>query len=113
MPSGDIVVAASIIALPLLAFVCYPLYRLPARQASAGSQSPLNEREQNARQALREVEFDFQLGNLDERDYRLLRTRYITRTLAEIQARHKRTQEIDEQIELELRRLREEEERGS
>jgi len=109
MPSRDIIIAAIMIALPLLAFVCAPLYRLPAGQASSGSSPAFNEREQTARQALREVEFDFQLGNLDERDYRLLRTRYIGRTLAARKARHRRTREIDEQIELELRQLREEE----
>jgi hypothetical protein len=114
MSSGDIAVTAIIIAVPLLAFVCYPLYRRPVGQAASDGSSALSEREQNARQALSEVEFDFQLGNLDEQDYRLLRTRYINRTLTALKARRTRTQEIDEQIELEVRRLREEEEeRGS
>ncbi len=106
MQSIDIAVAA-IIALPILAFVLYPLYRRPATQKAPGGSSDLSEREQNARQALREVEFDFQLGNLDEKDYRSMRTRYMGRALAEIKVRHKREQEMDELIEQELRALRE------
>lgn len=113
MSSIEIAIAAVIGALPLLVFVCSPLYRQPAGQAAPAGLSDLSEREQNARQALHEVEFDFQLGNLDERDYRSLRTRYMNRALAGMRDRHKRVQEIDEQIEAELRLLREEEGRGS
>ncbi|HEY1353712.1 MAG TPA: hypothetical protein VGF67_29230 [Ktedonobacteraceae bacterium] len=113
MPSIEIVVAAAIGALPLLAFVCYPLYRRTAGLAYSAGSSELSEREQNARQALREVEFDFQLGNLDERDYRALRGRSLHSALSEMKARHRRTQELDERIEAELRLLREEEEDGA
>ena len=87
----------------------YPLYRRPAAQTPApvpDTQS-LNEREQNARQALQEVEFDFQLGNLDEKDYRSLRSRYMNRALVEMKNRHQRERELDEEIETELSRLKE------
>jgi hypothetical protein len=106
------IAVAAIIALPILAFVLYPLYRRPALQKTSGDSSALtlSEREQNARQALQEVELDFQLGNLDEKDYRSMRTRYMNRALAEMKARRKREQEIDAQIEQELRALREAEE---
>lgn len=101
------IAVATIIALPILAFVLYPLYRRPATQKAASGPADLSEREENARQALQEVEFDFQLGNLDEKDYRSMRTRYMNRALAEIKTRHKREREIDERIEQELRALRE------
>lgn len=113
MPSIDIAVAAGVLALPILAFVCYPLYRRSAGPSEAGDTSELSAREQGTRQALREVEFDFQLGNLDERDYRSMRARSMQRALTEMQARHERAQKLDEQIEAELRLLREEVERGS
>lgn len=113
MPSIDIAVAAVVLALPILAFVCYPLYRRSAEPSETGDASEVSEREQGARQALREVEFDFQLGNLDERDYRSMRARSMQRALTEMQVRHKRAQELDERIEAELRLLREEVERGS
>jgi predicted Holliday junction resolvase-like endonuclease len=113
MPPIEIAAAVVIGALPFLAFVCYPLYRRTAGLALSGGSSDLSEREQNARQALHEVEFDFQLGNLDERDYRALRTRSLHSALTEMKARHQRTQELDERIEAELRRLREEAEGAS
>lgn len=97
---------AAVLALPVLAFVLYPLYRRPAAQRAASGEPRLSEREQSARQALREVEFDFQLGNLDEKDYRSMRTRYMNRALAEMKSRHRREQEIDEEIENELRKLK-------
>lgn len=106
MQSIQLVIAA-VIALLALAFVLYPLYRGSATQRAPGGSSDLSEREQNARQALQEVEFDFQLGNLDEKDYRSMRTRYMNRALVEMKARHQREQEIDAQIEQELRALRE------
>src|SRR5579885_1175287 len=109
MQSMSIAVALSI-SLPVLAFVLYPLYRRPALQKASDEASALSEREQNARQALQEVEFDFQLGNLDEKDYRSMRIRYMNRALAEMKSRHEREQEIDAQIEQELRALRETEE---
>lgn len=105
------IAVAAIMALPILAFVLYPLYRRPATQKAPGGSPDLSEREQNARQALQEVEFDFQLGNLDEKDYRSMRTRYMNRALAEMRTRHKRAHEIDEQIEQELRALRNAEEK--
>lgn len=98
---------AALLGLAALAFVLYPLYRRPASQSAAPEAKNQSEREQNARQALQEVEFDFQLGNLDEKEYRSLRTRYLNRALVEIKNRHQREKEIDEEIEAELRRLRE------
>lgn len=100
-------VIAAVLGLLALAYVLYPLYRRPAEQKVANGASKLSEREQNARQALREVEFDFQLGNLDEKDYRAMRARYMNRALAEMKSRRLREQEIDEEIENELRKLRE------
>lgn len=104
------------IALGLLAlvFVLYPLFRrtpVPAQAASAlmnaeASAGPL-EREQAARSALHEVELDFQLGNIEEPDYRDLRERYMKRALAALKARYEREQELDELIEEQLRSMKE------
>ena len=98
---------AALLGLTALAFVLYPLYRRPASQGTTPRAGNLSEREQNARLALREVEFDFQLGNLDEKEYRSLRTRYMNRALIEMKNRHQREKEIDEEIEAELRKLKE------
>lgn len=103
-------IVAALLGLAALAFVLYPLYRRSsvAQVPLAETRGPLpNEREQIARQALREVEFDFQLGNLDEKEYRALRTRYLNRAATEMKNRHQEEKELDEQIEAELRRLKE------
>ncbi|SRR6266571_1443153 len=64
-------------------------------------------REEAARAALREIELDFQLGNIGEAEYRSLHERYMRRALLALKARHDREQEIDEEIEEQLRRMRE------
>jgi hypothetical protein len=110
------------IALGLLAlvFVLYPLFRrtpAPVQAASARElelelvkteepDGPL-EREQAARSALHEVELDFQLGNIEEPDYRDLRERYMKRALVALKARYEREQELDELIEEQLRLMKE------
>ncbi len=109
-----------------LAFVLYPLYQsskakvrslepstVPMPHPSTVSSSQQTDREQAARTALQEVEFDFQLGNLAEDDYRSLRERYMRRALSALKLRHDREQEIDEAIEEQVRKLREEHENGT
>ncbi len=106
-----------------LAFVLYPLYQgtkvkihyiepdaVPTPQPSDVQQT---DREQAARTALQEVEFDFQLGNLAEDDYRSLRERYMRRALSALKSRHDREQEIDELIEEQVRKLRENDEHAT
>jgi hypothetical protein len=78
----------------------------PDRAISAPT-SPDAEREQGARDALREVELDFQLGNIAEQDYRRLRERYMQRALVALKSRYDREQELDELIEAQLRKLKE------
>ena len=68
------------------------------------------ERERAARAALHEVELDYQLGNITEADYRALRERYMRRALSELKSRYDREQQLDEVIEEQLRRMKEENE---
>lgn len=115
-------IVAIVLGLAALSFVLYPLYSRAATSLSAAfpaqredpdasqvaANAPrLSERELHARQALQEVEFDFQLGNLDESEYRSLRTRYINRAALEMKQRQQREQELDEEIEKQLRTLKE------
>ena len=65
------------------------------------------DREQAARSALREIELDYQLGNISEADYRTLRERYIRRALVALKSRYDREQELDDTIEVQLRQMRE------
>jgi hypothetical protein len=95
-----------------LAFVLYPLFRHSSVEpagASAASDSAIApvERELAARNALQEVELDFQLGNITEPDYKTLRERYMRRALASLKSRYEREQELDDEIEEQLRHMKE------
>ncbi len=106
------IVIAIALGLLALTFVLYPLFRrapeaVPATQlASAEETAQPLEREQAARSALQEVELDFQLGNIEEPDYRALRERYMKRALVALKARYEREQELDELIEEQLRAMK-------
>jgi hypothetical protein len=126
------IVLAIVLGLLALAFVLYPLYRrkpenivvetatvtVPqqGKDATKGESHPasasLAEKEQNARSALQEVELDYQLGNIAESDYQELRERYMQQALVALRSRYEREQEIDEEIEEQLRRMREEYEKA-
>ncbi|HEV2654659.1 MAG TPA: hypothetical protein VGT82_06860 [Ktedonobacteraceae bacterium] len=100
-----------------LAFVLYPLFRhgsvepAGASAASDAAVAPV-ERELAARNALQEVELDFQLGNITEPDYKTLRERYMRRALASLKSRYEREQELDAEIEEQLRHMKEQGEQG-
>ena len=114
------IVVAILLGALALAFVLYPLYQyahLKTRQIErAASPPPVDmtaqqvDREESARTALQEVEFDFQLGNLDEDDYRSLREHYMRRALSALKSRHDRQQALDDAIEEQVRKLRENDE---
>lgn len=106
------VLVAALLGIFALAFVLYPLYRrTPLKTAQVASlttpASSQVEREQTARTALQEVELDYQLGNLAEVDYRSLRTRYLRRAALAMKSRQEREQELDETIEEQLRKMKE------
>jgi hypothetical protein len=95
-----------------LAYVLYPIYsRAPfdatrTSRLNAATDSP-TDREQNARLALQEVELDYQLGNLGDADYHLMRSRYMRRAALAMKSRQEREQKLDVLIEEKLRLLKE------
>jgi len=102
-------VIAVLLGLSGLAIVIYPLLGLDRETAEAEAGGPITEvaeRERSARDALREVEFDHRLGNLDDSDYQALRDRYERRALAALKTRYQREQELDALIEQQLDALR-------
>jgi hypothetical protein len=99
-----------------LIFVLYPLFRSRSVEVVRsevqvvpveGMSAKDKEREQAARGALQEVELDFQLGNIAETDYRTLRERYMRRALVSLKARYEHEQALDDEIEEQLRRMKE------
>ena len=101
-----------------LAYVLYPIYRrspfetMQATHLNVSVNSQVD-REQNARLALQEVEFDYQLGNLVDGDYRSMRTRNMRRSALAMKARYEREQELDAMIEEKLRLLKEQNEQAN
>ena len=102
-------VIAVFLGLSALIVVCYPLFGLEATPEAPERADPLAEmadRETQAKRALREVDFDHRLGNLEDADYETLRDRYEQRALEALRARYEREQELDARIERELAALR-------
>ncbi|HEY1391194.1 MAG TPA: hypothetical protein VGF38_21840 [Ktedonobacterales bacterium] len=100
---------AVLLGLSGLIVVIYPLLGLDRETSDTLARGPLGEvaeRERSARDALREVEFDRRLGNLDDEDYQALRARYEERALIALKARYQREQELDALIERQLDALR-------
>lgn len=100
---------AVLLGLSGLIVVIYPLLGLERAASNAHADGPIAEvaeRERSARDALREVEFDHRLGNLDDADYQALRARYERRALAALKTRYQREQELDALIERQLDVLR-------
>jgi hypothetical protein len=107
---------AVLLGLSALLIVVYPLLGLDrtAREALAPEAvSDAAERERLAKQALRDVDFDYRLGNLDESDYASLRDRYERRALAALKTRYEREQELDTLIDQQLAALRAQEPKKS
>ncbi len=98
---------AALLALSAAMIVLYPLLGL-----LRGPEEPLGtglldvaERERAAKGALREVEFDYRLGNLADADYRQLRDRYEERALAALGSRSSRERQLDALIDRQLEAL--------
>ena len=109
------VLVAILLGVLTLALVLYPIYRhapleVVQQRASADIATTRAETEQSARAALKEVELDYQLGNLAEPDYRTLRERYTRRAFAAMKSRQQSEDAIDALIEERLRLLKEERE---
>lgn len=102
-------IIAALLGLSGLIIVIYPLLGLEHDSQETAAGGPIvevAERERSARDALREVEFDHRLGNLDDDDYAALRARYERRALAALKQRYQREQELDALIEQQLDALR-------
>lgn len=100
---------AALLGLSAALIVLFPLLGLDREATDTAAPARLTdaaERERLARQALREVEFEYTLGNLETGDYEELRDRYESRALAALKARYQREQELDAQIEQQLDALR-------
>ena len=105
---------ATVLGLLAFVYVLYPLYG-PTKigltrklNDSVSDQAAFPaEREQSARTALQEIELDYQLGNISQEEYRLLRERYVQRALGALKSHYEDEQKLDEEIEAQLRAMKE------
>ncbi len=112
------VLVALLLGVLTLALVLYPLYRhappeIAQQRVSATIAITQAEAEQSARAALKEVELDYQLGNLARSDYRALRERYTRRAFTAMKFRQQNEDTLDALIEERLQLLKEERETTS
>jgi len=112
---GPLIIAV-FLGLACILIVVQPLLGLEREAASGEAATPtaiaeVAERERLAKQALREVDLDYRLGNLDSGDYETLHDRYERRALAAIKLRYQREQELDSLIERQLATLRQQDAR--
>ena len=105
------IIIAILLGLSALLIVVYPLLGLDAdgARSAVGSDAlaDVAERERSAKMALRDVDFDYRLGNLEENDYTALRSRYERRALAALRTRYEREQALDRLIDEQLAALQE------
>ncbi len=99
---------AALLGLSGLLIVLYPLLGLDRTPVAGVPRDARDEaeRERLAKQALRDVDFDYRLGNLEEGDYQELRQRYEERALVALRARYERERALDAAIDEQLAALR-------
>ncbi len=99
---------AALLGLSGLLIVLYPLLGLDRAPAAGAPRDARDvaEHERLATQALRDVDFDYRLGNLEEGDSQELRQRYEERALLALRARYERERALDAAIDEQLAALR-------
>jgi ribosomal protein S27AE len=86
------VILAGLLGIGAVIFVAWPLFRPPERPAQpedlpeADRLRELVERREVALNALRDLEEDFRLGRIDEKEYKTLQARYRRRAVAALKA---------------------------
>lgn len=100
-------ILAALLGLSGLIVVIFPLLGLDRRLAplDAVAANEVAEREAAAKEALREVEFDYRLGNLEQGEYLVLRERYERRALSALKTRYEQEQALDALIDQQLAEL--------
>ena len=76
-----------ILVAAVFAFIAYPIFTPPRAEnnSSPDALDALYAQRDSAYTALRDLDFDFQLGKLSENDYQTLRARYKTRAAITLQ----------------------------
>lgn len=80
-------IVAAIIVLGILAFIAYPLFSATHEEMSEtpGALDGLLSQRDAAYDAIRDLDFDFQMGKLSQSDYAVMREKYMVRAAAALQ----------------------------
>ena len=100
-----------ILAVLTFAFIFYPLFKQKSRSLNSGGDEEIQElysRRDTAYSTLKELEFDFQSGNLNEEDYRELEVRYKGKAISILKEidHLKGGNEVEAEIEKQIQELR-------
>lgn len=117
------IVALTFVLVPLFSFLPTKTAQIVPQENTSGV-NEVQEREQSARSALQEIELDYQLGNIAQEDYNILRERHMRHALFALKSRYDSGQDIsdgaeayegdkefDDLIEARLRELKEQDAR--
>lgn len=80
-------IVIAIVVVLVIGFIAYPLFTVPHEQAApaANALDSLIAQRDSAYDAIRDLDFDFQLGKLSQADYDLLREKYKARAALALQ----------------------------
>jgi hypothetical protein len=123
-------ILAAIIVIGIFVFIAYPLFTVPHAETgeTPGALDGLVAQRDSAYDAIRDLDFDFQMGKLSQSDYAAMREKYKTRAalalqqidaldgngagkkieeqVAQLRAAKRATPPVDDAIEREVARLR-------
>ncbi len=94
-------------ALGAIGFAAWPLLHSRPAESTQGAMAELLGQRERALNDIRELDFDRELGNLDEADHRELLEQSKRRAVAVLRQLQQQDQRIDDEIEQAIRGLRE------
>jgi len=97
---------ASLIFLAVVAYVTYPLLRPPQRGREEEGEEGLLSRKEALLSAIKELQFDYELGNLSPEEHRELEEKYKTRALSVLQELDRPSPSREGKVEREIAALR-------
>ena len=100
---------ASLIVVAALALVAYPLLRRGEapwqEEAQASAMRNLLDQRDTLYRVIQQLDFDKELGNIEEEDHRTMRSRYVRRAAAILREIDSRERDLEEEVDREVAAL--------
>ena len=97
---------ASLLFLAVVAYVTYPLLRPPQKREEEEGEQELLSRKEALLSAIKELQFDYELGNLSPKEHRELEEKYEARALSVLRELDHPSTSGAEEVEREIAALR-------